>query len=76
MPKKGSFAFCMSFYNLHGTTACFASVVVYVDRTVCFNFSNLMQMWRHTLNQGAFHRKLTCFGIRSTLHCEIGEFLK
>ncbi|KRX34980.1 hypothetical protein T05_10135 [Trichinella murrelli] len=70
-----------------------------------------MQMWRHTLNQGAFRRKLTiyglkcenwfliwvylngvlctdrdglqsfspliderCFGIRSTLHCEIGEF--
>ncbi|KRZ87726.1 hypothetical protein T08_668, partial [Trichinella sp. T8] len=42
------------FYNLHGTTAWFACVVVYVDRTVGFSLSNLIQMWRQTLNQGAF----------------------
>ncbi|KRX51926.1 hypothetical protein T09_6410, partial [Trichinella sp. T9] len=46
------------FYNLHGTTAWFACVVVYVDRTEGFSLSNLIQMWRQTLNQGAFRRKL------------------
>ncbi|KRX40034.1 hypothetical protein T05_8586 [Trichinella murrelli] len=30
-----------------------------VDRTVCFNLTNLFQMWRQTLNQGAFRRKFT-----------------
>ncbi|KRX51924.1 hypothetical protein T09_11757 [Trichinella sp. T9] len=58
MPKTGNFVFGILFYNLHGTTAWFACVVVYVDRTEGFSLSNLIQMWRQTLNQGAFRRKL------------------
>ncbi|KRX31773.1 hypothetical protein T05_11284 [Trichinella murrelli] len=30
-----------------------------VDRTVCFNLTNLIQVRRQALNQGAFRRKLT-----------------
>ncbi|KRY09126.1 hypothetical protein T12_3596 [Trichinella patagoniensis] len=40
----------------------FIAAVRHDDRTVFFRLTNLIQMWRQTLNQGAFRRKLTGLG--------------
>ncbi|KRZ89868.1 hypothetical protein T08_15735 [Trichinella sp. T8] len=83
----GNIAFLTLFF-LFGRHNC-------LDRTVRFNLTNLIQMWRQTLNRTHFVESILVlctdrdglqsfsplidergFGIRSSLHCEIGEFFK
>ncbi|KRX36839.1 hypothetical protein T05_13316 [Trichinella murrelli] len=55
---------------LDDKTAWFVRVVVDDDRTVRFDLTNQMQMWRETLNQDEFRRKLTA--LNCNVEGEIG----
>ncbi|KRY81488.1 hypothetical protein T4D_6953 [Trichinella pseudospiralis] len=65
-----SFALWTLVNYLDDNFAWFVRVVVDDDRTVRFDLTNQIQMWRETLNQDEFHRKLTA--LNCNVEGEIG----